>query len=327
MSRSEYLSTAYQIRNNKIVVFDVWNGPKAERNAYRWTESKTIEEKAKKAEKMRKTRELAYSGKLSKGAKKRLEKAITLLVQCTPKRRIWNPVIKCTHYHKLSFVTLTVSDSTTNHTAKEAYQTLLRPMMQYLTKYKGVKNYVWKAELQKRGQIHYHLIFPNFVHYQYLQNKWNYLQLKAGYLKGYYKKYGEKNPNSVDIHSMKNVKDAAAYLTKYLTKEVQKEPKKNLKEEPGKDAKKTNSTEGKGKTVGKVWDCSLNLKRAKYYCEDESTTLQQNIKNAEGNGFAYHKTYERFTIIFCIRIKPTELLPVSGMFRYKKYMNDIATAA
>lgn len=303
--RSEFTITNYQIRNDKIIVYEKYNGPKRV-TANIKTDRKNITEARKKA----------YSGTLTRAGKKRMEKAITLMCQASPTRYIYNPIINRHHYHKLSFVTLTVSDTKINRTAKEVYQTCLRPLLQWLTKYKGVKLYVWKAELQKRGQIHYHLATPTFVHYQELKNKWNYLQLKAGYLEGYYEKFHNHDPNSTDIHSMRKIKDAAAYLTKYFGKE---EIKTDRKEEDDKPEE--------AKTIGKVWDCSKSLKKEKYYSAEECNELQQNLKTAEKEGKIYHITYDHFTIIFCIKIKPLELLTLKQQFEFKSHMLQIVQNA
>ncbi len=295
----------YQVRNSKMVIYRQYQGYCRKENK---SESRTTN--------MKEQQKKAYSGTLTKSGKKRMEKAITLMCQASPTRYIYNPIINRHHYHKLSFVTLTVSDSKINRNAKEVYKTCLRPTLQWLTKYKGVKLYVWKAELQKRGQIHYHLATPTFINYQELRNKWNYLQLKAGYLEGYYEKYGNHNPNSTDIHSMRKIKDAAAYLTKYFGKEQAQskaEGEENKPETP--------------KTVGKVWDCSLNLKNANYFTCEESATIDQNIQNAVKAGKAYLEVSDYFSILYCYKIKPEHLLPISDRFRMQEYLNDISTAA
>lgn len=297
--------TNYQIRNSKIVIYRQWQG-------YSWHENKS----ESRQENMKKQRKSAYGGTLTRAGKKRMEKAITLLCQASPTRYIYNPIINRHHYHKLSFVTLTISDVKINRNAKEVYQTCLRPLLQWLTKYKSVKLYVWKAELQKRGQIHYHLATPTFINYQELKNKWNYLQLKAGYLEGYYEKYHSYNPNSTDIHSMRKIKDAAAYLTKYFGKE-QAKPK---------DDKEENQPETP-QTVGKVWDCSTNLKKANYFTCEESNTIDDNIRHAVSTGDAYLENFDYFSILYCYKIKPEHLLPLTDRMRMQSYLNEISTAA
>ncbi len=70
-----------------------------------------------------------YKGVMTAGTKKRLSKAISLLVMSTKKRRIWNEVVKKKVDHQLSFITLTISDPEKKLTGKEAYKKLLEPFI------------------------------------------------------------------------------------------------------------------------------------------------------------------------------------------------------
>lgn len=299
--RSEFLITNYQIRNNKIIVFEQWHGPRRNKQI-NITRSQNLKEQRKKA----------YSGTLSKAGKKRMEKAITLLCQASPRKMIYNPIIKKHHNHKLSFITLTVADNTKNITSAECYKTCLRPFLQWLVKYRGVKLYVWKAELQSRGQIHYHITTPNYIHWQEIKDKWNYLQKKAGYLDNYYKQHNHYNPNSTDIHSMRHINDAAAYLTKYFSKEAEKETTDDEENKPEKQRHK-----------GKTWDCSAILKKANYFQTEESNELLDNIKEATSRNQCYAVTFDRFTIIFFNKIKPEHILPLHSRMKFQAYLNYI----
>lgn len=192
-----------------------------------------------------------YSGKLCPGAKKRLTKAIEFMVMQSEKRskeKIYNPVTHRLQPFRIGFLTLTIYSTNRNITGKEAHKTCLEPFLKFLRQTTGVKSYIWKAELQKRGQIHYHLTIDAFVHWKKIQDKWNQLQKRAGYLDAYYHKYGHWQPNSIKIHSTKKIRNIGVYLTKEIAKTFQNE--KSL--------------------GGKVWDCSKNLKALKYFVVHES---------------------------------------------------------
>jgi hypothetical protein len=184
-----------------------------------------------------------YSGTVTESSKKRIQKAVNLLLMLSPSKSIYNPILQKTVNHRLSFITLTISSSTKMLTAKEAYSKLLKPFLQWFTITKGIKTYIWKAELQKRGQIHYHITTPAFIVFSEIKEKWNYLQRKEGLLSEFKTKYGHDNPNSIDIHSVYKVKNIEAYLVKYLAK----------------------ADSEKKETIGKIWDCSENLKGKKYF--------------------------------------------------------------
>ena len=125
---------------------------------------------------------------------------------------------------------------------------------QFLTeirqKYKGVY-YVWKAETQENGNIHFHVTMNKYIYLGDLRNIWNRILSKSNMIKDYqtkmrsldYESYYKlrnqfksvsnskciaafekgkadnwSNPNSTDVHCVKNIHDIAAYLCKYFAK-------------------------------------------------------------------------------------------------------------
>src|SRR5699024_1636402 len=124
----ERFITNYQIRSNSIIVYDEYQGnrKKGSRNVFYDQQRKENLQKA-------------YSGKMTAGARKRLQKAITILTQITPTRSIFNTTTNRYQKIKLNFITLTISDNTQNYTSRQAYKTVLRPLLQYLTRTCGMK--------------------------------------------------------------------------------------------------------------------------------------------------------------------------------------------
>lgn len=184
-----------------------------------------------------------YSGQVKLHTKKRISKTINILLQSAEKQIIKNPITKRKEVFKINFITLTISAEERKITAKEAYNKLLKPFIQYLTKTKGVKSYIWKAELTKKGQIHYHLTTTTWIHWSDIRNKWNYLLGKNNLLDHYISVHKHANANSTDVHKVYKIKNISAYLHKELTKSIQNETA----------------------TTGKIWDCSTNLKGQKYF--------------------------------------------------------------
>lgn len=239
-----------------------------------------------------------YTGEVTKSAKKRIRAAVDLLIQITPRVELYNPVIQKYVNHKLSFITLTISENQRFISGKEAYTLLLKPFLDWLRKTKKINTYIWKAERQKpkdsngnlkgsQGQLHYHITTPAFILYDELRKKWNYLQQQANLLEQFYKEHNHYNPNSTDIHSVYKVKDLESYLIKYISKE----PYTHIKTPTGLEKLPLNSKgnpiipkpntftgelvtaiEIDGKEVeistkidGKIWDCSSNLKGKKFF--------------------------------------------------------------
>ena len=115
----------------------------------------------------------------------------------------------------------------------------MKPFLRKLRK-NGDFSYMWKAELQKRGQLHYHLATNTFLPWTDIRNGWNNLQRSAGYLQKYGLKHKHYDANSTDVHGIYKVKNISAYLSKYLSKT------------------------GDSKLKGKVWDCSKDLKQKRF---------------------------------------------------------------
>src|SRR4029077_8764488 len=221
-----------------------------------------------------KVKEKAYSGDITQGSRKRMAKAVTLMSQIVKPVRMINPVSQREIFHRFSFVTLTVASG---HllTAREGYDQLLQHFLQWLRRTKGVELYIWKAEFQKRGQLHYHIVFPNFIHYKEIRAKWNELQKNAGLLDEYAKKYGHFNPNSTDIHETRGVNNMKAYIMKEMGKSANANKLRamamvdSLIQAGELPEEKRNAfvEDYTGELVmdGKVWDCSACLGAAKYY--------------------------------------------------------------
>lgn len=251
----------------------------------------------------------AYSGDITVGARKRMSKAITLMSQITKPKWIHNPVNNKMTLHRFSFVTLTVSNDVLL-TAREGYDLLLQHFLQWLRRTKEVELYVWKAEFQKRGQLHYHLVFPDWIHYKEIRDKWNDLQKNAGLLDKYAKKYGHFNPNSTDIHETKGVNN----MKQYIMKEMGKSANANRLQaiaiadslikagELPEDKKAQAIDEYAGDLVldGKVWDCSACLGAGKYYSlamtdrhqkyiEEQTRLKEIRVKNEEFYSMVFFK--------------------------------------
>ena len=217
-----------------------------------------------------------YSGTVSTHVKKRIQKAVDLFLQLSPKRILFNPVTQNSYPFQLSFITLTISNNDFTIPGKQAYELLLKPFIQWLTKTKKVSTYIWKAEMQKRGQIHYHITLNQFIHFKEIQEKWNYLQRKNNLLDMYYLNNSHYNPNSTDVHSVKNIKNISGYLTKYLSKtgsESFEETYYNSKEVVLVDEVYEGNILScypacefhRYEIGGKTWDCSDNLRGKKFY--------------------------------------------------------------
>ena len=69
-----------------------------------------------------------------------------------------------------SFITLTYGKEYPNdHLGKKHLDTFLKHLRRKLNNF----HYVWGAEKQKRGAIHFHIVTPNFVKKELINQMWN----------------------------------------------------------------------------------------------------------------------------------------------------------
>jgi len=119
--------------------------------------------------------------------------------------------------HKPVFFTLTISDDQelTDYSVK---QQMLKKMIMQL-KYNGLLHYyIWKAEPQKRGNIHFHVVGDRYIDKFDLQSRWNKIQKDHGTSKKYYEKFGTWQPPSTHIRQFDNEVDGHKYMMKYVQK-------------------------------------------------------------------------------------------------------------
>ena len=184
-----------------------------------------------------------YKGIMSDGARKRLSKAIQLLLMSAKTQQVFNQDSQKWQSHRLSFITLTMPNVEKAKDSKFTHKYLLQPMLRVMRRRYFLNMYVWKSELQNNGSVHYHITSDCFIEFSKLRSEWNKILERNGLLEEFQKVYNHKNPNSVDVRKVRNDKDLDRYLMKYVMKEESQ--KASLK--------------------SKVWDCSKNLKEGKYY--------------------------------------------------------------
>ena len=263
-----------QLRYNCLIIYSQWMG-KVSKQLQQFRRLNILLQQSK-----------SYGGTVTKGAMKRITRVVNILCLYSKERWILNEVIEKTVKHKLSFITLTITDNTKNISAQVAYETLLSKFLDWMTKTKGVKAFIWKAELQKRGQIHYHITTPSFLNWKEIRQKWNRLQTQAGYLDDFIQKHKHNDPNSTDVHEVYKVNDLTSYLIKYLAKK-----------ESHADA-----------TTGKIWDASMNLKTAKLPSFDMINDQYDFLQMAKDNDLIESIPRDQCTIVKSKGAKGYDLL-------------------
>ena len=153
------------------------------------------------------------NGLLSHAARKRLYEAIVALTSISQWKTVYSKKDNKHYRFKLNFITLTFPDKVTL-TDKELTQKVLKKFLDNWYHRSPKLLYIWKAEVTDRGTLHYHITTNQYIHYLELRKKWNKCLNGAGIID----KDSIETNNSTDVHSVKKVRNLAAYLTAYITK-------------------------------------------------------------------------------------------------------------
>ncbi len=114
-----------------------------------------------------------YTGSLTPYAKKRLKRAIHLMVASALDKEATNFKTGKIFKFKVNFVTLTLPAPQGNITDKEIKKEVLDVFIKRLRRKLNLNNYVWRAEKQKNGNLHFHMITDTYLHYEKIRNDWN----------------------------------------------------------------------------------------------------------------------------------------------------------
>lgn len=179
-------------------------------------------------------------GIISDKADKNIRAAVNWLVMAAEQKRVFRKSTNSWFNFKINFITLTLPDTFEPVKAEAFKKALLNPFLTYARKYWKMRNYIWKVEYQKNGKLHLHLTTDTFIHHARIRKQWNKLLGANGYLTKFYRDHGHSNPNSTDIHSVRKIRNIAAYIAKYMAKNDQAQEKE----------------------VGKIWSCNQELSKA-----------------------------------------------------------------
>jgi hypothetical protein len=198
----------------------------------------------------------------NKGARKRLKNAVDNFVnifEAAKGGKLLDYKHKGVNYtRKPVFMTLTVPKQARPYkTSDKAIKALLARLMDNLRTSHNLNLYIWKAEAQLRGNIHFHLIIDAFVFHKTVRKLWFNLLLKNDLLLK-----GQTFANSSRIVWM-NVIDSVESLKYYLVGYMDQKEAENGR---------LISKHDKSKTVrqihGNCWGSSDNLKYKPLTIED-----------------------------------------------------------
>ena len=123
---------------------------------------------------------------LLESTKRKLKNAFDWMLYLSNKKEIYVKSSKKRFWHNASFITLTLP-SKQEHKDTEI-KALLNQFFTEFQKYKLLSNYIWKAERQENGNIHFHIVTDSYVPYFWLLKVWNRNLNRLKYIDNYSKK-------------------------------------------------------------------------------------------------------------------------------------------
>ena len=213
------------------------------------------------------------TGVFKEKASKHLKNLLTLwitAIECTIQDR---KLDKKYLYRYITFVTLTLS-APQKHTDQFIKRHMLAFFITQLKRKYHVKTYLWVAEAQKNGNIHFHICIDKPIHHQKIRDVWNSIQSSHGYLDNYEKIHGHTNANSTDIHGLKAINYIDQYICKYMTK-----------------------TEDRRKIKGMIWGKSDNLLRLSAFKFTESVSNHTELNNLYNSSDSVTYITDHFSVI------------------------------
>jgi len=228
-----------------------------------------------------------HYGRVSQVAHRKISKAVDYLLIMANDKKAYNTTNGQAFKFKISFITLTLPTNQF-HSDNIIKSACLNQFLIEASKKWHIKNYIWRAEKQKNGSIHFHILTDKFIPWSELRDVWNRIVNKLGYVEKYrdhmrafhsegfqvrsdllknwdykaqvkaYQK-GKVNdwssPNSTDVHSIGKINNIRKYILKYTVKD-----------------------DNNGEILGRMWGCSESLSKIEGATEVFDSYFQEEIK-------------------------------------------------
>lgn len=224
-----------------------------------------------------------HNFELSPNAYRTLRQKINWLYYASRKRDITTYSGRRIFSFRCAFITFTLPSEQKTCTAdvtKRHFNHCLTVLRQRF----GLKNYVWRLEFQKNGNVHYHLATDSYIDFFAVKKVWNKILETDGYVSAYTQKHaclslrdycdlysrggkvpfntlakryakgcknGWKEPNSVDVKSVVSKQAIANYISKYFGKTAKSKVMRNKLD-----------NEENGQSL-RLWFCSRGLSKLK----------------------------------------------------------------
>ncbi len=237
----------------------------------------------------------SYCGEISSAAIRNIKKKVEIWYDAIT---IYNAGLNDQLFQKkrrLTFVTLTLS-ATQFHSDKEIKESILKPFLRKIKTLYSAWNYIWKAEKQVNGNIHFHVIMDVFIDKLAVQEIWNNCQENLGYITEFSKKFKHANPPSTKIEAVDNFEKAAKYLSKYLSKEGEN-----------------------GTIEGAIWKASKSVSTLQFFEFVSDFMIDKRLDDAVDRGDITYNCGERYAFYNTDVNMLRRLLPERNLIEWDSY--------
>lgn len=245
---------------------------------------------------------------LSANSKRSIRDSIFGMYQLSKPRTVKVNNKKFIYNFRQSFITLTLPAEQI-HSDVEIKKCLNHFLTNIRRSFK-VENYVWKAELQKNQNIHFHLSVDKYIPFQAVRYYWLLAIKPLGYVARYSQKFSKmslneyavyrslsvleakdayvqgvrskwQNPNCVDVRSVTTANSVSNYLSKYFAK-----------------SDDSNVDSERVEAFGKVWARSTSLSRLCYKNKFTFQEIKEFIKQLVSLGVLKKVVYDYATVYY-----------------------------
>lgn len=162
-----------------------------------------------------------FTGRLSSGSKAKVTRIINnwvdsiFIYNSSPRKGFRKKK------RKLVMITLTLSRPQFE-SDEDVKRNLLNKFLTYLRRSHPHTLYLWKAEKQKNGNLHFHIIADNYISKEWVRLSWNSLQEK--YFDYFFEDKSDRDSlwPSTQVEAIRDISKGASYLIDYITKEEDK---------------------------------------------------------------------------------------------------------
>ena len=213
------MPTKYKVNLHNIIKFQVAGDKNLDNYDIAGTEQ--TEKKERKSDKnllQNQDEQKGYNGEISKRTKAKIQTLMQnwLLAGKVAdkngyKQKKGNTKITAT------FCTVTLPKAQA-HTDQELRRRALNGLLQALKRYVGMKNYIYVSELQKNGNIHFHIIIDIKLNKWKLRNLWRKQMYLLEYLDTYAKHEAGQKYIATQADQINDVTKVGKYISKYMAK-------------------------------------------------------------------------------------------------------------